>query len=318
LALGFLGNYISKKDGLPNRTHLESNEKFEKQFIRTPAQNDLGVSLTTKILGYKPTNDYIKSTSDDINKKFIAVIGDSHAHTSYHGFAEEFKKYGYETILLANSSCPTYLGGAMGKNIDDLNQCKSKINTTYELINSKLDIQNIILITRMSYMYDIGFGVVDGGGKPWNYHYEEFFINQNNYNQKQNFFELVEKTFSYFEDNKKVNFYYLIENPELGFSPKNCMVRPFDLFPNNCRLTLESYLNRAGEYRDFIYKLSQKYKNIDILDPKDMYCDDKYCYAIKDGKMLYADDDHHSLDGSLEQAKYFMDYLISNKVLDDK
>ena len=109
-----------------------------------------------------------------------------------------------------------------------------------------------------------------------------------------------------------------MENPELGFSPKNCMIRPFDLFPNNCRLPLDSYLNRAGEYRNFIYKLSDKYKNINILDPKDMYCDDKYCYAIKDGKMLYADDDHHSIDGSLEQAKYFINNLFSDKANDAK
>ena len=310
LAIGILGNYISKKDGLPNRTHLESNENFEKQFIRTSAQNELGVSLLTKVLGYKPTNDYIKSTSDDITKKYILVIGDSHAHTSYHGFAEEFKKYDYETILLSNSSCPTYLDGAMGKNINDLNQCKNKINTIYELINGKLDIQKVILTTRMGYMYDIGFGVVDGGGKPWNYHFEDFFKNKNDYNQKEFFFDVVEKTFLYFENNKKVKFYYLMENPELGFSPKNCMGRPFDLFPNNCRLPLDSYLNRASEYRDFIYNLSKKYKNVNILDPKDMYCDDKYCYAIKDGKMLYADDDHHSLDGSLEQARYFIKIII--------
>ena len=29
--------------------------------------------------------------------------------------------------------------------------------------------------------------------------------------------------------------------------------------------------------------------------------------------MLYADDDHHSLDGSIEQAKYFI-----KRILDDK
>ena len=91
LIIGILGNYISKKDGLPNRNHLESNENFEKQFIRTLAQNDLGVSLLTKVLGYKPINDYIKSTSDDMTKKYILVIGDSHAHTSYHGFEIESK-----------------------------------------------------------------------------------------------------------------------------------------------------------------------------------------------------------------------------------
>ena len=73
LIIGILGNYISKKDGLPNRIHLESNENFEKQFIRTPAQNDLGISLITKVLGYKPINDYIKSTSDALSKKYVSV-----------------------------------------------------------------------------------------------------------------------------------------------------------------------------------------------------------------------------------------------------
>lgn len=313
LALGFLGNYVSQKDGLANRTHLQSNEKFEKQFIRKPAQNNFGVSLTTKVLGYKVINDYIKSTSDDMAKKYVLVMGDSHAHTSYPGFAQEFAKQGYETVLLANSSCPPYLGGAMGKNIKDLNQCNNKINSIYELINSKLNIEKVILTSRHGYMYDIGFGVVDDGGKPWNYHFKDFFINKNNYNQKQNFFNVVENTFRYFNTNKKVNFSYLIENPELGFLPKNCMIRPFNLFPNNCRLPLKSYLDRSKEYRDFIYDLSEKYKNINILDPKDMYCDSQYCYAIKDEKMLYADDDHHSIDGSIEQAKYFINDLILEK-----
>ena len=318
LVIGILGNYVSKKDGLPNRTHLEFNENFEKQFIRTPAQNDLGISLLTKVLGYKPSNNYIKSTSDDISKKYVVVVGDSHAHTSYHGFAEEFKKIGYETILLANSSCPTYLSGAMGTDINDLNQCKQKINSIYQLINSNLDIQKVIMTTRMGYMYDIGFGVVDDGGKPWNYHFEEFFSNPNDYDQKQNFFEVVENTFVYFNSNKKMKFYYLMENPELGFSPKNCMDRPFGLFKNHCRLTVNSYLNRAGEYRNFIYNLAKKYDNISVLDPKDIYCDDKFCYAIRDNKMLYADDDHHSIEGSLKQAEFFIKDLILDKANDVK
>ena len=34
--------------------------------------------------------------------------------------------------------------------------------------------------------------------------------------------------------------------------------------------------------------------------------------------MLYADDDHHSIDGSLEQAKYFINNLFSDKANDAK
>ena len=42
-----------------------------------------------------------------------------------------------------------------------------------------------------------------------------------------------------------------------------------------------------------------------ILDPENLYCDGTYCYVMRNGKMLYADDDHHSVDGAIEQAKYF-------------
>ena len=105
---------------------------------------------------------------------------------------------------------------------------------------------------------------------------------------------------------KQTYIYYLLENPELGFSPKNCMERPFSLFPLECKLSYDDYITRAEEYRTRVKNISRKYKTITILDPKDLYCDTKYCYAIKDGKMLYADNDHHSTDGSTIQAKYFM------------
>ena len=319
VCIGFLGNYIYKKDGFPHRSHLknEKYEYFEKQLTRLSAKNDLGISLLTKILGYQPINDYIKSTSDDINKKFILITGDSHAHTSYPGFAKEFKKYGYETILLANSSCPPYYKGAMGKNINDLNKCKEKINTIYRLINSnKIILKKVILTTRMAYMYDMGFGKVDGGGKPFNNHFESYYVNQHNYDQKQKFFEAIVNTFSYFEK-ERVKFYYLMDNPELGFSPKSCLPRPLGLPTPACRITLDTYLKRAGEYREFIYKISTKYRNISILDPKNLFCDDKYCYAIRYGKLMYADDDHHSVDGSILQAKFFIHKIISEEAHND-
>ena len=114
LSIGITGKYVYKHNGLPNRSHLIDNAKWQKQFIRTPAKNNIGMILSAKILGYKPNNDYIKSTSTNLSKKYIAIIGDSHAHTAYLGFKKLAKKYGYEALLLSNSSCPPYLGGGNG------------------------------------------------------------------------------------------------------------------------------------------------------------------------------------------------------------
>jgi len=311
--IGLVGKYIYKQDGLPNRAHLISNDKFQKQFIRTPAKNKKGILLTTKILGYKPSNDYIKSTSDDVTKKYIALIGDSHAHTSYPGFAREFKKKGFETILLANSGCSPIYDGASGRTLSNAKQCKEKIDNIYNLISRIKNIEKIIFISRgIKLLNQIGFGIVDDGLKSTNVHFMDYYISQNTYNHKSIFFARKEKTFQHFNE-LGIDFYYLLENPELGFSPKNCMIRPFDIFPSDCRLDYKDYIERAGEYRNYIYKLSKKYENITILDPKDLYCDDNYCYAIKDNIMLYADDDHHSVDGSIIQAKYFIKKIFNDK-----
>jgi len=312
LSVGFLGQYTRKHHGFPNRSHLVPNETFKKQFVRTPATNKTGIALTTKILKHKPSNNYIKATSDDLSKNFIAIIGDSHAHTSYPGFAQEFKKRGYETLLLANSSCPPYIGGAMGQNLKDLEQCQEKIDDIYRFIETIPHLKKVIFVTRGSvYIHDIGYGVVDSGGKPLNYHFKDFFTHKTSYDQKEKFFQVLKNTFTFFEKSENIDFYYLLENPELGFLPKNCMERPFDILPTQCKLEYKYYMLRAREYRDELYILKNKYSAPILLDPKNLYCDGVYCYAIKNNTMLYADDDHHSIDGSLMQAKYFIKKIFN-------
>lgn len=314
ISIGLLGNYMDKKEGFSDRNHLkkyvQNYEYFETQFKRTSATNENGLNLIPKIIGYHPHNDYIKSSSSDISKKFILIIGDSHAHTSYYGFNQIAQKHGYETILLANSSCPPYINGEMGKNMNELLLCQDKIKAIYELVNSNLNIEKIIFATRFGYMYDMGYGVVDGNNKPWHYHYRQFFENKENYHQKDLFFSVVENTFDFFSAKQNRQFYFLMENPELGFSPKNCLNRVFMKSKHHCTISIEAYQNRAGEYRKWIYDLSHKYPMITILDPKELFCDKQFCHAIKNGKLMYADDNHHSTDGSIEQAEYFEDIIM--------
>jgi len=310
LIVGLIGDYIYKHNGLLNRSFLVDNKKFEKQFIREKAKNKKGVILVEKILGYSSNNDYIKSTSSDLNKSYIVIVGDSHAHTSYPGFAKLAKKHGYEALLLANSSCPPYIGGAMGKNLKDLKQCKRKINNIYKILNSDLNIKKIIFVTRATvYLKGLGYKTVDGSPKgaiPYKNRskLETYFTSKRNWNQEKEFLDIIENEFKVYNKSNK-RFYYLLENPELGFDPKNCMERPFNIFPTTCKIKLKDFLNRQKEYRSFINKISKKYPNIIVLDPKNLYCDNNYCYAIKNGKMLYADDDHHSINGSIMQAKFF-------------
>ncbi|MDL0088303.1 acyltransferase family protein [Campylobacter gastrosuis] len=312
VCIGLFGNFIKSKNGFPLRAHLVDNSKFEAQFIRDSFKNDAGILLVNKALGYTPTSEYIKATSDDITKQFILITGDSHAHTSYPGIQDRLKTLGYETLLVSNSSCPPYLGGAMGKNIDDIAICEQKIKDIYNLLNNKLNILGVIFITRANtYMYDRGFGKIENNEQPYNYHHIGFYKDAS-YNHKDIFLQSIDNTFAFFND-KKIKFFYLIENPELGFSPRKCLKRPFGFFDNKCTINFQAYVQRSSEYRNFILEISKKYNNVVVLDPLNMYCDQQYCYAIKDGVMLYADDDHHSVSGSYIQADYLIKNIILNK-----
>lgn len=67
-----------KKDGLPNRTHLKSNEDFEKQFIKPEPTNESGIKLITEILGYSSKQSFLKSVSHINTDNKVLVAGDSH------------------------------------------------------------------------------------------------------------------------------------------------------------------------------------------------------------------------------------------------
>lgn len=62
-----------------------------------------------------------------------------------------------------------------------------------------------------------------------------------------------------------------------------------------------------GGYKSRMINLSKNYKNILVIDIEEAFCDQNYCYGIKDEKMLYADDDHLSIEGSIHQAKFILE-----------
>lgn len=156
----------------------------------------------------------------------------------------------------------------------ELKECEIKISNVYKFIQSNLDIVAVVLITRGSYIDK-----------------HKFFLDN------------IKKTFDYFTHNN-IRLYYIMDNPELDFTPESC-VRPFGIDISDCKVDIKSYVKETSKYRDFIFEISKKYPGIKVLDPKNLFCDDKFCYAIRNGKMMYADDDHHSVNGSFEQAKFF-------------
>ncbi|MDH4284776.1 MAG: acyltransferase, partial [Gallionellaceae bacterium] len=100
--------------------------------------------------------------------------------------------------------------------------------------------------------------------------------------------------------NKKVIF--VLDVPELGFQPRTCIDnRPLRIIGKAarkpCAVSREAFENRAGRYRRLVTDVLKDYPQVELYDPVKVMCDEKWCWAMKDGLMLYRDFDHLSLDG---------------------
>ena len=78
-------------------------------------------------------------------EKTVALIGDSHAHALYPGLAKVAQEYGYNTILMANSSCPTLIDFQWHNKKTSIETCQMKIKQIVEVINKTPSIKKVIM-----------------------------------------------------------------------------------------------------------------------------------------------------------------------------
>lgn len=95
---------------------------------------------------------------------------------------------------------------------------------------------------------------------------------------------------------------YVIDPPELGEDPKACIVkRPVTLAGknlSNCSQDASKVATRQAQYRSLLEQIRSGAPQLKIYDPLDLFCDRALCYGLREGKLLYRDDDHISFSAS--------------------
>ena len=150
IIVGIFGFYIKEKKGLPDRSNIKSYKEQLHFFKRAIAKDETCINYSSSLLGHKQNFDYCRADIDTANKtkKIIAIIGDSHASVLFSGISKVAQSKGYETILLANSSCPTLKGFEWGHNNLEIDACKKKIDEILTVIQKEPRIEKVIMTTR--------------------------------------------------------------------------------------------------------------------------------------------------------------------------
>jgi peptidoglycan/LPS O-acetylase OafA/YrhL len=271
-----LGGLIIFFDGIEER-HISKYAHNQKDLIRTyPTDDSCTSKLDVKI-------DYCRgglSADEDT----IAIIGDSHAHAAFPGIEAFLNKHGKKAILLANSGCPPFLGAEYGRNQNEKEKCREKIEAIYNLVLSSKSIKTIFIFTRGA-AYIEPVIAVSGEQIPPLIRPDRFLS------------AMSETTSNFAAAGKTV--YYVIENPTLRFYPGECLPRPLAYSKKDCSENLAKVLDQQRLYR----KVLQGVSNLILIDPVDVFCPKGNCLTESNGRILYADQNHLSVWGSEFQAQ---------------
>ena len=290
---GVVAYSIEQTNGVETRRAvLEYNTNLD-ELKRTVAKE----KECLEFLGIKESKfKYCKISAKGSNG-LVAVIGDSHAHVAFPGISEGLERYGLTTILLANSSCPPFLGSPWGRNEDEKSSCSEQINEIISSVQALQKLDSVILFTRGPTYWE--------GNEPSSLKQKVPSLDKSEY------FSGLQRTIDTLKKSN-ADLFYVTENPELRFKARSCLPRPFNSdFAQKCDQALDLVLARQGDYRNELSML----KGVNVLDANEAFCnEDRICFAVNSqNQLLYADDDHLSVVGSERQFNKIIQPIYEKK-----
>jgi len=286
LIVGFLGYQIFTNKGYPERIA---------QIVKAPED-----------IGLKPweENGWVKQ--DACLKKFgnfefcilednstpvtAMLIGDSHANHLYPGLVQKSLLTGGNLLNLGMGGCLGFVNAHHDVIVNQEKHCQSFMDSALNFAITSSSIKTVFL-----------------AGQWGGYLKIKKRIFRNMFGEKipdkvVNFEESLRDTLKALSDaNKEIIF--VMDVPNLDFNLNSCIERPWritgGLVKTPCAVSRVKVNSDIRQYRAIVAKILIDYPKVKIIDPIDIFCDDQYCWASLDRKMLYRDGNHLNWYGSI-------------------
>ena len=243
----------------------------------------------------------------NINKTSeIVLLGDSNANHLYFGLNSAAKEK--NVLMLGRGACLPFVNLTTRIAEGELN-CQDWVEPALQYIESTKTVKTVIL-SMMGAAYINKKRSLTGG------YIEMHPVDLVNDDDKTAAFsDGMRKTLSrLIKANKEIIF--VISTPRLNFLPITCIKsRPLRLVKNKkvkfpCAINIKDYKQDTLEYRNAVNKVLKDFPQVKVFDTTAELCDKNLCWAMKNGKILYRDDVHLSLDGS----KFISELLVKKLV----
>lgn len=293
VVMGAVGYNIYARDGLSFRVKevLAKNYVFSANNIPWLESNQ---DESCKAKFPKFANAYCRISS--VDEPTIQIVGDSHALSLYPGMRDVVSD-GESVLYIGAGGCLPLINVAT-LNYLILNEVDHKKNTCLNLMNPAIEAaaqsnaRTIVFWFRGSMYLDSDVRLS--------------LITHPEITDKNSIMRMaLRDTLNYLtaRDRKII---FVLDNPDLNFNPKSCIEsRPLRLtkdLKEPCAIPRSSFDKRSKEFRDLANSVLKDFPSVKVFDAATQLCDQDWCWAIKDGKMLYLDSDHLSLEGARVMA----------------
>ena len=288
--IGLLGYITYRQKGFPERLEFLAN----KVLIDDTTSLDrvfFSDGSCEKILQLDTRGNPVCHTTT--NHPEVLVVGDSHAMVL--NSAAQLGKVPVNSLLLGMHGCLPLVGyavhdGTMNKN------CAALIDSVWGVLPRFPSIRTVVVATRGPFYFSgHGYGI-EG--------VSNFSISSLDGSAASQV-DMFYRGYSLFikkllEQGKRVVF--VIDPPELGENPRYCFsMRPVSITErsfSSCSHDRSKVIKHQAQYRSLVQKIQEDNPLMDTYDPIALFCDEMRCYGLREGRMLYLDDDHISVRGS--------------------
>jgi peptidoglycan/LPS O-acetylase OafA/YrhL len=307
LLIGSIGYFVTLQKGYPSRYKIEvewtAGELGADDFRKKGLISQKSCEPKYKMLS--PSDEPFFCLEQIPEKLPTALLlGDSHANHLYLSLAKRTDLTGGNLLNLGMGGCFPFF------DLPQKESCQQFMNNSLQMAMMSPSI-NTLIFTFYSY-------------EPDNIPLHKKLFNQNSDGADESFgifSKSMKKTLQQLlAANKKVIF--VLDTPDLEFNPNACMSRPWRLDKlaekTLCAIPRSQVDLRQKKCLETVKAVLSEFPNVTVLDPLPAFCDDNYCWAIKDKKMLYRDSHHLNEVGAIYLGEYFEHQINPNDKAHDK
>lgn len=315
ILVGFIGYQTYQHDGLAFRINETKRLNALLAAARAPALPDEDRVRCKQ--SFLAPEDSHKCWIAKNSAPTIQLIGDSHARALYPGLRIALNGTSENLFHLGGvGGCPPFfdiISYQRNSPEEEHDLCTTLTNYALHVAETSSTIHTVVLVSRGP-LYLSGKGFYYGTFSDEENHDRVLqSADQPGLTDHYRIWEVaMRKTLSRLVARGK-RVVFILDNPELGFYPSSCIdARPLRLFTRvrqPCAIPYKDFDERNRKYRELVASVLKDYPAVKAFDAAAPLCDKQWCWAMKDGQMLYRDDDHLSLSGAQMMATRLMSLL---------